>query len=183
MKKIKIAVSSLLIAGCSLVFTSCIGSFPLTSRLMDWNREVGSNFINELVFIAFWILPVYEVTGLADLAVLNSIEFWTGENPLASAVKAVDTDHGRYLIACDGKGYTVTHEPTGNVTRLDFEVNTRTWSIEMADGEIMPFMTFIDDSHVRMRTVTGFADFEISEKGVMAYKALTGYAPAMAMER
>lgn len=181
MKKIKIAVSALLIAGSSLVFTSCIGSFPLTSRVMEWNKEVGSKFVNELVFIAFWILPVYEVSALADLVVLNSIEFWSGENPLTSSVKAVDTDHGRYLIACDGKGYTVTHEATGQSTRLEFDVPSQTWSIELGNGESMPFMTFIDDSHVRMITPSGdFMNVELSSRGIMAYENAAGLLPLMA---
>lgn len=34
MKKIKISVAALLIAGTSLVFSSCIGSFGLTNKLM-----------------------------------------------------------------------------------------------------------------------------------------------------
>lgn len=50
--------------------------FSLTNKLLTWNRQVGSKFVNELVFFALWILPVYEVSGLADLLVLNSIEFW-----------------------------------------------------------------------------------------------------------
>ena len=65
-----------------LTSTGCIGSFSLTNRLLGWNKTVGNKFLNELVFFAFWVLPVYEVTGLADLLVLNSIEFWSGRNPM-----------------------------------------------------------------------------------------------------
>lgn len=176
MKKFKIAVSTILVAGTSLVFTSCIGSFPLTTKLMDWNKEVGSKFINELVFVAFWILPVYEISGLADLLVLNSIEFWSGEDPLSASVKAVDTDHGRYMISCDGKGYTITHEPTGQSTRLEFDIPSQTWSVKKADGEILPFMTFIDDTHVKMITPSGdFREVELSSRGVMAYSNEVGF--------
>ena len=28
-----------------------------------------------------WILPVYELSFVADLFILNSIEFWSGSNP------------------------------------------------------------------------------------------------------
>lgn len=182
MKKIRIAVSALLLAGTSLVFTSCIGSFSLTNKLLSWNRQVGPKFVNELVFFAFWVLPVYEISALADVLVLNSIEFWSGDNPLTASTKAVDTDHGRYLIACDGKGYTVTHETTGESVRLDFEKETSTWSYKLADGESVPFMTFIDDSHVKMITPSGdFKEVELSEQGVMAYRAET--APLMMAAR
>lgn len=182
MKKIRIAVSALLLAGTSLVFTSCIGSFSLTNKLLSWNRQVGPKFVNELVFFAFWVLPVYEISALADVLVLNSIEFWSGDNPLTASTKAVDTEHGRYLIACDGKGYTVTHETTGESVRLDFEKETSTWSYKLADGESVPFMTFIDDSHVKMITPSGdFKEVELSEQGVMAYRAET--APLMMAAR
>lgn len=178
MKKFKIAVSALLVAGCSLTFSSCIGSFALTNRVMSWNRNIGNKFVNELVFFAFWVLPVYEVTALADVLVINSIEFWSGDNPLTASTKVVDTDHGRYYIACDGKGYTVTHEQTGHVTRLDFDVPSQTWSIELENGESLPFMTFVDDSHVKMIATDGeYSIVELSDHGVMAYQNLLGIAP------
>lgn len=170
MKNFKLAVSAILLAGCSLVFTSCIGSFTLTKRVLAWNNQVSNKFVNELVFFAFWILPVYEVTSLADLIVLNSIEFWSGSNPMQASVKAIDTDHGRYLIKCDGKGYDITWQTTGEKYRLDFEPSTQTWSIETKDGDAIPFMTFIDDTHVKMITPNGdFHIYETSEAGVMAY--------------
>lgn len=178
MKKIKIAVSAILVAGCSMIFSSCIGSFALTNRVMSWNRNIGPKFVNELVFFAFWVLPVYEVTALADVLVINSIEFWSGENPLTASVKVVDTDNGRYLIACDGKGYTVTHEASGHEMRLDFDEPTQTWSVAIDNAESVPFMTFIDDSHVKMLTPDGdFTPVELSAQGVMAYQAITGLQP------
>jgi len=178
MRKSEIAVAALLIAGTSLVFTSCIGSFGLTNKLMTWNKHIGSKFVNELVFIAFWILPVYEVTALADVLVINSIEFWSGSNPMTASVKAVDTDHGRYLIACDGKGYTITHQDTGEEVRLDFDMPTQTWSVELPDGEQLPFITFVDDTHVRVPGPDGgMTEVELSERGLMAYEAMAGVAP------
>lgn len=180
MRKIKISVAALLIAGTSLVFTSCIGSFGLTNKVMSWNRNIGPKFVNELVFICFWILPVYEVTALADVLVINSIEFWSGNNPLTASTKVVDTDNGRYFIACDGKGYTITHADTKESVRLDFDMPTQTWSIENKDGEAVPFMTFIDDSHVKMLTPDGgMTEVELTAEGLMAYRSAAGM-PMMA---
>ncbi len=67
------------------------------------------------------MLPVYEVTSIADLLVINSIEFWSGNNPVSASTKAIDTDNGRYFVDCDGKGYTVTCQATGESFRLDFD--------------------------------------------------------------
>lgn len=181
MKKIKISVAALLFAGTSLLFSSCIGSFSLTNSVLSWNKEVGHKFVNELVFVAFWILPVYEVTALADLLVLNSIEFWTGDNPLEASTKVIDTEQGRYLVICDGKGYTVRHEATGYETRLDFDIDIKTWSVEQ-DGESYPFMTLVDDTHVKMITPEGDMRLvELSQDGLYAYQQMAG-SEMMAMK-
>lgn len=175
MKKYKIAVAAILLAVASMTFTSCVGSFAMTNKVLSWNKQVGNKFVNELVFFAFWILPVYEVTSLADLLVINSIEFWSGTNPMTASTKTVDTDHGRYLIDCDGKGYTITLAATGEKTRLEFIEDSQTWTFESADGELIPFMTFVDDSHVRMVKPDGdFMLVDLSEQGMMAYAAATG---------
>ena len=68
----------------SILSTSCIGSFPLFHKIHSWNEGVSnSKFVNELVFICFHIIPVYEVCYLADGLIFNSIEFWSGKSPIA----------------------------------------------------------------------------------------------------
>lgn len=154
----------------SLTMSSCIGSFRLTHSVLKWNNQVSNKFVNELVFFAFWVLPVYEVTSLADLLVINSIEFWSGRNPLTASEKVVDTDQGRYLIACDGKGYTVTHRESNRSYRLDFIEDSQTWSLNY-NGETFPILTYIDSETVKMITPEGdMRQVELSEAGLMAYK-------------
>lgn len=156
---------------CSVSLSSCIGSFRLTNSVLKWNNQVGSKFVNEIVFFAFWILPVYEVTSVADLLVLNSIEFWSGRNPLTASTKIVETHDATYLIACDGKGYTVTNRSTQESFRIDFIEETRTWALNI-DGEMHPFMTFIDDTRVRAITPCGdFRTIDLTEDGVAGYRA------------
>ena len=93
----------------SVLFSSCIGSFGLSNKLLDWNRNIDSKFVNELVFVAFWIVPVYEISALADILVLNSIEFWSGSNPVADAgtVKTIETKDGTYAIETQKDGYHI----------------------------------------------------------------------------
>lgn len=171
MKKRLIPVA--LIAAISIpVFTSCIGSFALTNKLLTWNQSLGSKIVNELVFIGFWILPVYEVSALADVLVINSIEFWSGSNPMASGKKVIDGQDGRYIVECDGKGYTITSDNDGSKVRLDFDVAEQTWSVAMPDGQSIDFMTFIDDSHVKMPAADGSSMIvDLTEEGLLAYRA------------
>lgn len=169
----------LLVCGC-FVTTSCIGSFALTNKLLNWNRQVGNKFVNELVFFAFWILPVYEVSALADVLVLNSIEFWSGSNPVAQGKSVIEGQDGRYLVDCDGKGYTITSENDGSVVRLDFDENEQTWSMT-TNGDTYELMTFIDADHVRMPAADGTTTVvELSEQGVYAYQQMVTTGAAMA---
>ncbi len=106
----------------SVLFSSCIGSFGLSNKLLDWNRNIDSKFVNELVFIAFWIVPVYEISALADVLVLNSIEFWTGSNPIADAgkVKTIETKDGTYAIETKKDGYHIQKEGEEKAVDLVF---------------------------------------------------------------
>ena len=183
MRKHKVAVAAIMIAGTSLAFTSCIGSFGLTNKVLAWNKSIGNKFVNELVFFCFWRVPVYEVTALADILVVNSIEFWSGNNPLTASTKVVDTEQGRYMIDCDGKGYTVTFEPTGQRTRLEFIEDEQTWAFEDADGRLVPFMTFVDDNNVRMLLPDGsMMPVELSAEGMQAYQKIASSEKLLASD-
>ena len=95
MKKNKLNMALAITLAATLCFSSCIGSFKLTNKVLSWNGSVGNKFVNELVFIAFHIIPVYEITVVADLIILNSIEFWSGENIVAqSSTKEVKGENG-----------------------------------------------------------------------------------------
>ena len=83
MKRNKMFLVAAVLSG-SLLFSSCVGSFGLFNRLTTWNQSLGNKFVNELVFLAFNIVPVYGVAYLADALVINSIEFWSGSNPMAN---------------------------------------------------------------------------------------------------
>ncbi len=77
-----VAVS--LFAAVLLPQTGCIGSFRLTDKVFQWNRGVGSLVVQEILFLAFVILPVYEITVFIDAFILNVIEAFTGSNPLSA---------------------------------------------------------------------------------------------------
>lgn len=171
MKKFLIPVIALTLAG-SLTLSSCLGSFSLSKSLLNWNNQVGDKFVNELVFVAFWILPVYEVSLAADLLVLNSIEFWSGNKPLAQGKKIIEGNDGRYIVDCDGHGYTITSENDGSQVRLDFNVEEQAWSYSVGENDPVVFLTFIDDDHVRLPGVDGSDRIvELSAAGLQAYTA------------
>jgi len=90
----------------SLALGGCYGSFGATKALHSWNGEVtGNKFLNWLVFVALNIVPVYGLFVFADGLVLNSIEFWTGSNPVASADGLPLDEEGRLAFEHGGKRY------------------------------------------------------------------------------
>lgn len=123
-------VATVLICGAFL-FSSCIGSFGLHGKLTSWNEGVGSKFVNELVFIALHIVPVYEVCYLADILVINSIEFWSGTNPMASIgdVKQIKGENGNYLVKTLENGYSITKEGENLSMELLYDQELNTWNV------------------------------------------------------
>ena len=172
MKKKYLSVALVLTLAMSTVCSSCIGSFTLTNKLLSWNNTIDSKTVNALIFAALWIVPVYEVSAIADVLVLNSIEFWSGENPVASTKKVVEGRDGRYLVESDSNGYTITGEDGSEVVRLDFDRDSQTWSL--VNGEATyPLMTFVDDTHVKMITPDGgMVTVETTQAGAWAYQQI-----------
>lgn len=182
MKRRYFLVGMVLALAGSMLTTSCIGSFALTNKILSWNHSVGNKFVNELVFIAFWIVPVYEVSALADVLVINSIEFWSGNNPVACGRSVIEGQDGRYLVDCDKNGYTITSENDGSVVRLDFNADDSTWSVSTPSmEEPVVFMTMIDDNNVEMIGIDGeMHRVSLDAQGVLAYQEQAASAAMLA---
>jgi hypothetical protein len=65
------------------LMSSCLGPDRLWNKVHDWNMSATENrWVNEAIFLVFHIVPVYGVSYMVDIVVLNSIEWWTGNNPM-----------------------------------------------------------------------------------------------------
>lgn len=76
-------IPALLIA--SILLTGCTGPFQLTKNLHKWQTSNDEKWVDEAVFLCCVILPVYGLCTLGDALIFNSIEFWSGENPIQKA--------------------------------------------------------------------------------------------------
>jgi hypothetical protein len=172
MKKSKMTLLATLLLCGTVTFSSCIGSFQLSNNLLAWNKTVGSKFVNELVFFGFsCILPVYGATMLVDVLALNTIEFWSGSNPVASNdVRMIQGEHGNFLVQRTKNGYQVTNADTKEVVLLSFDEASQSWFYEV-NGEAVKFMSFKDENNVTMYLPGGQSvDVELSEAGVIAFQ-------------
>lgn len=173
MKKLTLTVAAVLVLSTSILSSSCIGSFGLFNKVLSWNKQISGKFENEIVFIAFWILPVYEVSLLADVLVINSLEFWSGSNPVAAkGTKTIKGENGTYLVKTDANGYEITNNATGETVQFAFDADDRSWSLITEDGRNIEFMTYVDDTHVRVPAgVDGtYTTVELSQDGMLAYR-------------
>jgi len=144
MKKLSLKVLTVLIGG-SMLASSCLGSFALFNKTIEWNKQItGSKFVNNLLY---WVLtPVYAIVGAVDGLVLNTIEFWTGDNPCAKVgeVKNVWGKDGKlYAVKTLKNGYEVK-KPTGEIINFFYDKDNKAWSVEK-DGNQIELFRFNDD--------------------------------------
>lgn len=64
-----------LVAGLALLSPGCIGPFKAVDAIHELNMEPRSPWVQEAVFLAFIILPVYGIGILVDVLVFNPIDF------------------------------------------------------------------------------------------------------------
>lgn len=182
MKKVKISAMCLLLCG-SMVLSSCIGSFGLFGKVRDWNEGVSDNkFVNELLYIALWIVPVYEITFVVDGLVLNSIEFWSGSNPVAKAgeVKTVKGEKGEYLVKTNADGYTITNEAGEEIT-LKFDEKAQSWNVMNGD-EAIELITINGDGTANMNLQNGtYMQVTLDAAGMTAARQLHDHTCGFAL--
>jgi hypothetical protein len=88
MKKMALKIVGLTILASAL--TGCVGSNAVTGKVMKFNVEVVDNRYAR-AGVNFLLAPVYGITTAADYVVFNSLEFWTGKNPISGAPHVFDT--------------------------------------------------------------------------------------------
>ncbi len=174
MRKSKSMMVCAVLAG-SILFTSCIGSFKLWNNLKDWNQGVGNKFVNELVFIALHIVPVYEIAYLADVIVFNSIEFWSGSNPVASnETKEIKGENGDYLVTSNENGYTITNKEDNQSMDLVYNKESKTWNA-VTETENIELVKMNDNGTVSINMQNGTSMTVMPDmQGVAAARAAIG---------
>jgi hypothetical protein len=77
----------------TILLTGCTGPFALTKKVHHWQTNVSENqWVQEVAFLGCVILPVYGLSCLADAIIFNSVEFWTGDNPMDSVAAPVGNE-------------------------------------------------------------------------------------------
>ena len=168
MKKISLKVVTCLLAG-SFLFSSCfVGKYALWNKYINWqNHMTSSKFVNAIV--GFFLVPIVGgVCQLVDILVLNTIEFWSGSNPVASNIgktqQVMGKDGRYYAVTTLKNGYEVK-APTGEITYFIHDEATDSWSVEQ-DGVVKELCRFNADGSIQANINGEQKDFTLNEAGV-----------------
>jgi len=153
MKKFKTTVLLLVLAAfLSVSLFSCYGNFTLTRKLYEWNGSLGDKYINNIVFWILFFIPAYKFTVIADFFVLNTIEFWTGTNPMSmnegqEVIKYAQTDDASFKITITKNNIAIdelTGKNAGQSVLLSFDEESQAWYL-VNDGNNVKIATLDGD--------------------------------------
>ncbi len=141
MRRFSRLVSLVVLAGMLGTAAGCYGSFNLVKKVYRWNGTFGDKWVNEIGFLALNIVPVYEIAGAIDVLILNSIEFWTGKNPVQASIDlpdqdasmAMNEDGSLTLTSDNGTSVTIVRTEEGAEAR-DADGHLLARSVRAADG-------------------------------------------------
>lgn len=122
--------------------TGCMGQMATTGVVSKFNLEIVDNrYGREGVFLL--LSPVYGIAGFVDLFIFNSIEFWTGTNPISGKSPAVvDTPTKNYIKVNGQLDPSLTTVPLSNnsdiekATLQQIDENTMQMDITYVNGEM-----------------------------------------------
>lgn len=135
----------------ALLLANCYGSFTLTRKIYNWNGDLENKFLRSAMFWVLTIVPVYEAGAFVDAVLLNTIEFWMGENPVSLNGK----EQIEKTVRANGKLYNVavgqsqirireTEGPhAGKEITLVFDETLRAWFLKSESG-LQRIVTFAD---------------------------------------
>ena len=154
---------ALLVMVASMGLGGCMGQMGLSGMVTKGNLSVVDNrYARAGVFML--LSPVYGLAATADLFVFNTIEFWSGSNPVAQRVgKTIEVQgqDGRYYAVTTLKdGYSIK-KPTGEVIKFIYDKDTKTWQ-EEENGIVTDLFRFNDDGTVQAFLPNG-TDIKVSQ--------------------
>ena len=112
------AIALAVLLGFVPLASACFGSFNLTGKVYRFNKSVSPDkWLRWLMFLALNVIPIYAFATFIDLLFANSVEFWTGDNPVSARLEpqAVVGPHGEVatLTPVENGGRLVVTEPSG----------------------------------------------------------------------
>jgi len=139
-----------LLAACvfTVTTTGCWGSFALTKKAYNFNNKFWGN--KWISWVAYLVIGSWGqvVTIAFDALIFNSLEFWTGSNPIAIGDTYRETDaDGNSITAVkmeDGSLYMRLDAKTGESQELVLQRDEEVVRILDAKGSLLKEAAFAE---------------------------------------
>lgn len=68
------------VLAAGLTCSSCLGPNNLYNSVSNWNAELSEqDWVNEVVYLGLTIIFVYPICLAADVLVINTVGYWSGD--------------------------------------------------------------------------------------------------------
>ena len=150
------------------MFSSCIGSYSLFNKFTSWElRMTKSKFVNAIIGFVINIVCI-PVTLVVDSLVLNTIEFWSGDNPMAANIGKTQQVQGKdgliYAVTTLKNGYEIK-TPAGETVLLSYNKDNNSWSMTQ-NGKTQELFRFNADGTISATMNNESRVFALTEQGV-----------------
>ncbi len=146
--------------------TACFGRFALVRKVYGFNQQVSSDkWVRWLVFLGLTFIPVYGFSALFDAIFANSVEFWTGDNPVTAVPGTTRT-----IAGANGEEAQMTLREDGAIDVV----------IRKADGREERWRLVQERESVAMYDETGLLFARVGD-GPAGVPTLLGPLPPLAL--
>ena len=144
------------------MLTGCMGTGGLTGKVVKMNLDATDGpWGRECLFVGLWIIPVYPISGILDIVVFNTIEFWYGENIINGKSPLLD------VPIADLAKMGFTQIESGQIERLSSTVAKL--HLNLKNGDVATFDVLRDGKEIT-----------VSYQGIVFYRStLQGTHKAM----
>jgi hypothetical protein len=86
---------------------ACFGQFQLTRKVYSWNTSLDQDkWVRWFAFLLLMLIP-YPLAITIDTLLGNSVEFWTGENPITAGEPRVIHGENGEVVTLERRGEDV----------------------------------------------------------------------------
>jgi hypothetical protein len=133
--------------------TGCFGTgrFRAISTIYDFNKSASDNgVVRSLVMVGLIVIPVYEIAGLVDILVLNTMDFFNGGGGKMASTQTLPDGTKLLMAKVDTDTVRVRHvDLQGKETSFDVvRVGDHAGYVRAADGRILGNVEKLSDGRL-----------------------------------
>lgn len=149
---IKLTSIAMLVILFTIGLSGCFGNFAATRKLYNFNQGY-SGWTGQIMFWVMGWVQIYSAVMVLDIIVFNTVEFWTGTNPIAM-------NSGEEVIkyaSQDGKDLKITIRQNqvivedldnpGQEMELSYKPMEKSWYYHGSEG-LVKIATINDDQAI-----------------------------------